>query len=164
MGLPGWALPLSVQVAMVGLAEIAREGLLALAVATGLQVMQVLMDEDVTAIAGPKGKWNPRRTAVRHGTDDGQVTLGGRRLPTRRPRVRAADGSGELLVPSYELFSSTEVLDRLAMERMLPKLSCRRYPAGLEPSAPRWEWRRQGRRSRRSPSGSWPPTSERSPS
>ncbi len=132
-GLPVWALPESVQIAMVDLAETAKEGLLALAVGTGLQVMQVLMEEDVCALAGPKGKWNPQRNAVRHGTDDGQVTLGGRRVAIRRPRVRAADGSGEVPLASYELFSSTEILGRLAMERMLAKLSCRRYPAGLEP-------------------------------
>jgi hypothetical protein len=62
------------------------------------------------------------------------VTLGGRRVPVQRPRVRAADGSGELPVPAYELFNSTELLGRLAMEKMLAGLSTRRYaPAGLEP-------------------------------
>ena len=49
-----------------------------------------------------------------------------------RPRVRAVDGSGELAVPAYELFSSTELLGRLAMEKMLVGLSIRRYPVGLE--------------------------------
>jgi hypothetical protein len=47
--------------------------------------------------------------------------------------VRAADGSAELPVASYELFSSTEILGRLAMEKMLAGLSTRRYPVGLEP-------------------------------
>jgi hypothetical protein len=51
----------------------------------------------------------------------------------QRPRVRAADGSGELPVAAYELFSGTEVLGRLALERMLHALSTRRYPFGLEP-------------------------------
>ena len=51
----------------------------------------------------------------------------------QRPRVRAADGSGELPVAAYELFSGTEVLGRLALERMLGGLSTRRYPLGLEP-------------------------------
>jgi len=36
-------------------------------------------------------------------------------------------------VPSYELFSNTEVLGRMAMERMLAGLSTRSYPVGLEP-------------------------------
>jgi transposase-like protein len=43
------------------------------------------------------------------------------------------DGSGELAVPAYELFSSTELLGRMAMERMLAGVSTRRYPAALEP-------------------------------
>ena len=50
-----------------------------------------------------------------------------------RPRVRAADGSGELPVASYELFSPTEILGRMAMEKPLAGLSSRRYPVGLEP-------------------------------
>jgi len=54
-------------------------------------------------------------------------------VAVQRPRVRAADGSGELPVAAYELFSSTEVLGRLALERMLGGLSSRRYGLGLEP-------------------------------
>ena len=69
-----------------------------MAVGAGLQVMQALMDADVTALAGPKGRHDPARTAVRHGRERGSVTLGGRRVPVTRPRVRAADGSGELPV------------------------------------------------------------------
>jgi len=61
------------------------------------------------------------------------VTLGGRRVGVSRPRVRAVDGRGEVAVPSYELFSSTEVLGKMAMERMLGGLSTRRYGVGLEP-------------------------------
>ena len=110
-----------------------EEGLLALAVGAGLQVMQVLMDESVTALAGPKGKHDPDRAAVRHGTEDGSVVLGGRQVPVRRPRVRTADRSAEVAVPAYELFSLTELLGELALERMMAKLSTRRYRAGLEP-------------------------------
>ncbi len=62
------------------------------------------------------------------------MTLGGRRVRVDRPRVRAADGSGELPLPAYELFNGTELLGRLAMEKMLAGLSTRRYgPVGLEP-------------------------------
>jgi transposase-like protein len=125
--------PEQVNVALAEIAESAREGLLAVAVGAGLQVMAALMAESVTALAGPKGRHDVDRTAVRHGHGSGSVTLGGRRVPVRRPRVRAADGSGELPVPAYELFAGTEVLGRMAMERMLGGLSARRYPVGLEP-------------------------------
>ena len=110
-----------------------REGLLALAVGAGLQVMQQLMEADVTAACGPRGKHDPDRTATRHGREAGSVTVGGRRVPVCRPRIRASDGSGELPVPAYELFTDTELLGRMAMERMLAGVSTRRYPVALEP-------------------------------
>jgi putative transposase len=127
------AVPERVSVAMAEIAEDMREGLLALAVGAGLQVLGSLMEADVTAACGPRGRHDAERVAVRHGREQGSVTLGGRRVPIERPRVRAVDGSGELSVPAYELFSQTEVLGRMAMERMLAGLSTRRYRVGLEP-------------------------------
>ena len=129
----GLDVPEQVSIALAEIAESANEGLLAMAVGAGLQVLGTLMEESVDALAGPKGKHDPDRTAVRHGHEQGSVTLGGRRVAVQRPRVRAADGSGELPVAAYELFSGTEVLGRLALERMLGGLSTRRYPLGLEP-------------------------------
>lgn len=87
----------------------------------------------MTAACGPRGKHNPDRAATRHGAEAGSVTLGGRRVPVRRPRMRAADGTGEVPVPAYELFNGTELLGKMAMEKMLGGLSTRRYPVGLEP-------------------------------
>jgi putative transposase len=127
------AVPEHVTVAVNEFAADVREGLLALAVGTGLRVMRAMMEADVTAACGPRGKHNPDRAAVRHGREQGSVTLGGRRVPVSRPRVRVADGSGEVAIPSYELFSSTEMLGKMALERMLAGLSSRRYGIGLEP-------------------------------
>ena len=122
-----------VSVAMNEIAADVREGLLAIAVGAGLQVMAAMMAADVDAVCGPRGKHDRDRTATRHGSEAGSVALGGRRLPVRRPRVRATDRSGELAVASYEAFSSTQVLGRKAMEQMLAGLSTRRYQVGLEP-------------------------------
>jgi len=126
-------LPDSVNLAMADIAAAMREGLLAMAVGAGLSVMQALMEESVTTLCGPKGKHDPGRSALRHGREDGSVTLGGRRVGVRHPRVRSADGTTEVPVPAYELFSSTELLGKMAMARMMAKLSTRRYKAGLEP-------------------------------
>jgi putative transposase len=130
---PEIVLPETVNIAMGELAVDMKEGLLALAVGAGLQMVQVLMDESVTALAGPRGKHDPERVGVRHGTEAGSVVLGGRQVPVRRPRVRTPDNRSEVVVPAYELFSSTELLGELALERMMAKLSTRRYGAGLEP-------------------------------
>jgi hypothetical protein len=93
-------LPEQVTVAVAELAAAAREGLLALAVGTGLQVLQAMLAEDIDRLVGPKGRHNPARAAVRHGSEPGQVTLGGRRVRIRRPRVRTRDGIRELAVPT----------------------------------------------------------------
>jgi hypothetical protein len=60
-------------------------GLLALSVGVGLGVLTELMEEEVDDVVGPKGKHNSDRTAVRHGHEDGEVTLGGRRVEVQRP-------------------------------------------------------------------------------
>jgi putative transposase len=133
--------PDAVSVVLTELAGEVQEGLLALAVGAGLQVLTALMEEDVTAQCGVKGRHDLTRSAARHGHGAGSVTLGGRRVPVTRPRMRASDGSGELPVPAYELFTRTEVLGWMAMERMLVGLSTRRYAVGLEPVGTRVEQR-----------------------
>jgi putative transposase len=108
-----------VQIALDEIAPSAHEGLLALAVGAGLQVTQALTEDDVTAACvGPRAAMTPIGPRP-YGHQPGSATLGERRAPTSRPRVRAADGSGELPSPSYEEFAGTEVLGRVAMERML---------------------------------------------
>ena len=126
-------LPERVTVTLAELAGAAREGLLALAVGTGLGVLGSLLDADVERLVGPKGRHQPDRAAVRHGAQPGKVTLGGRRVRVDHPRVRTADGAAELPLPTWQAFAGSELLDQLALERMLAKLSTRRYQAGLEP-------------------------------
>lgn len=74
-------LPAEATVALGEVAASAKEDLLALAVGAGLQVMHAIMDEDVAALAGPEGKHDRDRSAVRRGTGRGSVTLGERRVP-----------------------------------------------------------------------------------
>jgi putative transposase len=81
---------------------------------------------DVARLVGPKDRHNPDRTAVRHASEPSQVTLGGRRVRVRRPRVRTADCTRELPVPTYQVFAATDPGDQLAVERMLAKRSTSR--------------------------------------
>ena len=62
-------MPDTVTLAMAGLAETVKDGLLALAVGTGFGVMEVMMQESVTGLCGPKGVHDPDRSAVRHGSE-----------------------------------------------------------------------------------------------
>jgi putative transposase len=114
-----------------------REGLLAASVAIGLDVMGELIDAEVSDVAGPKGKHDPNRAAVRHGSEAGKVTLGGRRIPVRRPRARTvADEAGverEVHLESYDTFASVDLLADHMVASMLAGLSGRRYASALEP-------------------------------
>lgn len=124
-------LPDSIEVSLEDLTQQVREGLLAFSVAIGLQVMERMMAEEVTALVGPKGKHQPGRTAVRHGQENGQVVLGGRKVAVKRPRVRTTDDR-EVPLESYQRFQDPALLGAAALERMLHGLSCRRYGHGLE--------------------------------
>ncbi len=126
-------LPARVQEALGELVGAAREGLLALSVGVGLGVLAGLMEEEVDDVVGAKGKWNPGRAFVRHGREAGEVTLGGRRLPVERPRVRTADGHAELPLATYAHFADRDPLTRVVLERMLAGVSTRRYHRVQEP-------------------------------
>lgn len=126
-------LPARIQEALGQLVGAAKEGLLALSVSVGLGVLEELMAEEVEEVCGPKGKHDPDRVAYRHGTDDGEVTLGGRRVQIERPRMRSKDGESEVPVGTYEHFASRDQLSRVVLERMLAGVSTRRYRRLQEP-------------------------------
>ena len=63
----GWRWPIS--------PGAAREWLLAMSVAAGMAVMQALFEAEIAEVAGAKGKDDPNRAAVRHGSGRGSVDL-----------------------------------------------------------------------------------------
>ena len=130
---PEAVLPVRVQEALGELVGAAQEGLLALSVGVGLGVMAELMEEEVTEVVGPKGKHNPDRTAVRHGHEAGEVTLGGRRVSVERPRVRSVDGESEVPLATYRHFADRDPLTRLVLEQILAGVSTRRFKRTREP-------------------------------
>jgi putative transposase len=125
-------LPDELRLAMTDIASSAKEGLLAMSVAVGLRVMAELMEAELAAKIGPKHAKQPGRTARRHGSADGSVVLGGRRVPVDRPRARTIDGR-ELTLDTYAAFAADDLLGQVVMERMLAGLATRRHRAAGEP-------------------------------
>jgi len=125
-------LPEEIALALADIAGAAREGLLAMSVAAGMAVMQALFEAEIAEAAGPKGKHDPDRAAVRHGSGRGSVTLGGRRVAVDRPRARTLDGH-EVPLVSYTHFAAEDVLTRVVMERMLAGVATRRHARVAEP-------------------------------
>lgn len=125
-------LPEEVSLALADIAVVAREGLLAMSVAAGMAVMQTMFEAEITAVAGAKGKHNPERDAVRHGTGKGSVTLGGRRVEVTRPRARTVDGH-EVPLDTYAQFAADDLLGQVVLERMLAGVATRRHARIAEP-------------------------------
>src|SRR3954447_24774238 len=126
-------LPPQILEALGELVGAAREGLLALSVGVGLGVVHELMALEVDEVVGPKGKHNAGRVAKRHGHEDGSMTLGGRRVAVRRPRMRTADDERELAVQTYGFFADRDPLTRAVMDRMLAGVSTRKFAGVGEP-------------------------------
>ncbi len=127
------SLPDHVQLSLLEIAGSAKEGLMALAVGAGLAVLHECMEHEVDQVVGPKGRHDAGRTAKRHGHTGGEVTLGGRRMPISRPRVRTADNSAEVALDSYAEFGSRDLLQAVVMERMLAGVSARKSQRVAEP-------------------------------
>jgi transposase-like protein len=126
-------LPPQIQEALGELVGAAKEGLLALSVGVGLSVVHELMALEVDEVVGPKGKHNGDRIAVRHGHEDGAMTLGGRRVQVHRPRMRTVNDEHELPLGTYEYFADRDPLTRAVMDRMLAGVSTRKFAGVGEP-------------------------------
>lgn len=120
------------QLAFTDVAELAREGLLAMSVGIGLRVMTEMMEAEVTDRVGPKHAKIPGRTASRHASAHGSVVLGGRRVPISRPRARTVGGT-EVELDTYATFAADDLLTQVVLERMLAGVATRRHRAVAEP-------------------------------
>ena len=97
----------------------------------GKQVLGAMMEHDRTALCGPPWKPGEERPGRRAGSTESPVTLGGRRIAIRRPRVRSVQGE-ELGLPSFEAATDRDPLDRHTLEAMAAGVSTRRYARSLD--------------------------------
>jgi putative transposase len=91
--------------------------LMELAVASGLKVLQTMLEDDRTAICGERYQHRVERHASRAGTVPSEVVLGGRKVALRRPRARA--NGAEAPWPTFQAMASEDPLNRRVAEQML---------------------------------------------
>jgi transposase-like protein len=106
-----------------------------LCVNAGQQVLGAMMEQDREELCGPRWKRDPDRRAGRAGTTKSEVTLGGRRIPIGRPRVRSQEGK-EVELPSFSFAANRDPLDRQAVNAVACGISTRKYARSLEPLPP----------------------------
>ena len=108
-----------------------RSELMELAVSSGLKVLTTMLEEDRTALCGPRYQHQPERHASRAGTVSSEVILGGRKVAIRRPRVRRGDV--EMPLPTFQVMAGNDPLNRRIVEQMLVGVATRQYARSLEP-------------------------------
>jgi len=111
-----------------------RAALFELAISSGLRVLSTMLEDDRTAICGPRYQHQSDRGASRAGTVPSEVVLGGRKVAMRRPRVRA-DGR-EVVLPTFRTMADADPLNRRVVEQMLVGVATRQYARSLEPLPP----------------------------
>ena len=132
-GQPPSSQPVTIQVPLpvLGVINGVRESFHGLCIATGLQVLEAMMEADREALCGPKGRHQVERPAWRGGSVDSQVTLGGRQVEVPRLRVRSAEG--EVPLASFQWAASTDPLDEHTLAAVAAGVSTRRYAGTLDP-------------------------------
>ena len=108
-----------------------RAELTELVVRSGMKVREAMLEEDRVAVCGPRYAHHAERAAGRAGTTTSAVVLGGRKVQSRRPRVRG--GNQEVPLPTVEAMAQTDPLNRRIVEQMLLDVATRRYARSLEP-------------------------------
>lgn len=113
------------------LRELVREALFDTVIVSGLEYVGEVLEEERTALCGPRYQHDRQRRALRAGSGPSSLSLGGRRVAVERPRARSVDGE-ELTLPSWRAWSARDPLEQRAIEQMLVGVSTRRYPRSLE--------------------------------
>ena len=132
-GQPPSSRPVTIQVPLpvLGVVNGVREAFHGLCIATGLHVLEAMMEADQQILCGPKGRHQVERPAWRGGSVDSQVTLGGRQIELPRLRVRSADG--EVPLASFQWAAATDPLDEHTLAAVAAGVSTRRYAGTLDP-------------------------------
>ena len=102
-----------------------------LVVASGLKVLEAMLEEDRAAVCGPRYAHQPARQASRTGQTPSQVVLGGRTVAIRRPRARRA--GEEVPLPTARAFANADPLNRRVVDQMLIGVATRQDARSLEP-------------------------------
>jgi putative transposase len=103
-----------------------RKGVGELIRQAGLQLMDLMMQEEVRALAGDPYQRHAERTAIRWGSERGYCVVMGQKVAIQRPRVRNAEDK-EVRLGSYEMFHRGEPLTETVWEKLMLGLSTRKY-------------------------------------
>ena len=109
------------------LLSLMQDSLETLATELGLLVAVGLMEDEVTRLCGQRYQREPERVHTRYGHQRGVATLAGQKVSITRPRVRQADGGGEVPLEMYSRLQSPDAMPSAVLRRMVRGVSTREY-------------------------------------
>lgn len=112
------------------LASVIRRNLYAFVIQEGMKALDQVLVEDQENLCGPRHAKGRPGEAVRWGSTDGRLSMGGRRVVVKRPRVRR--NGEEVALPSWEEFGDNDPLDERTVEQMVLGVSTRGYARSVE--------------------------------
>ncbi len=92
----------------------------------GLELMQLIMEEEVRQLAGERYQRREDGQLYRWGGEQGFLVVDGQKARIKRPRLRSDEGREQPL-GSYELFRRGEPLDEAVWGKLMLGLSTRNY-------------------------------------
>lgn len=98
----------------------------------GLEVMQAIMEFEISSVVGAKGKHQEHRRYSRWGHNPGSVVVDGAKIATRIPRVVEEGSRHSYHLKSYGLFRQTGDLLKRAYLDLIRGVSTRRFAEGIE--------------------------------
>jgi len=114
----------------------ARVELIQALIPVGLEAVQELLQQEVTALAGARyQRGGGVRGYARWGGQDGSVYLADQKVAIRVPRVRDVPHDQEVPLTTYQGLRQPQRAEEAALRKVLKGLSCRSYEACVEPVA-----------------------------
>jgi len=114
------------------MAALIRGELRELVMTLGVQAIAAMLEQERTELAGPRYAHNQSRATTRGGSTQGTLTMGGRKVRVKRPRVTDLAGN-EVPLSTWEELRAGDPMSARVLEQMTVGVATRKYARSLEP-------------------------------
>lgn len=129
LGAKQWAVPLPLP--LVGVWDEVQPQVEHLTGWAGLNIIQAVIEDEVSRRAGARYQPDPASRCVRWGLQPGYVVFAGQKVVVEHPRVRTRDGQ-EVVLDNYTRLQHDGRRQRAVREGLVAGLSTRNYPRAVQ--------------------------------
>jgi hypothetical protein len=142
------AAPVQLLLSSIEIVAAMRRGVGELIRQAGLQLMQLVMEREVSELAGERYRHGGQKQKFRWGKERGWCRIDGQKVPLERCRVRD-DQQREVKLGSYLMFQRDPEHEARLWQELMRGLSTRRYGRSVRRFADAYKYGRRAQRTRR---------------